>query len=1575
MVAAESAETLREDRIRMAGKKSGVNTKFVILLSVGLLVIVGAVAGVAVMSVMRSGERNIKAGDKSMAEYRDALAAGDEQAAQEALRLATQNYGRAVRKNKGNREWITMMADALKLQIPSTEQRYESAFNEYSATLESLARLDNTLPGPVLDSVELRYERMVASRGGADAFKQFVDTVEQSAVALDTNDPVTQEVLGYAGIGTVRMMLGLPVEQEDREEALQRLRDAYAANKSFYEAGLSIARWYMAEINFLSTAATDADRQSLLDQAEKELDAFLVDHPGHPEAWMLKTRILLSERLTGLSSTADRVAAFEAAEKDRRKLAEVILDAPAELLDPSVVADAMLGIVRAQLDRDLTRRIAERLVSEQSDDAMALLFASRMLSEIGEYGRAIEVSGMITEIPLPPLSLEGILLPERKRRAIAEQARIAIDQYEATVGNDPDAAKSALQEAQAFRDAFAAVAGANQENDLKLIDGQLALYQGRTQEAISILDDLRKSVGNQASVLNPLAAALAQSRPGEAKQIYETLLDSNQLSAQNMIRLGQIYASLNEAESALVMFKSASELIPNNPMIENTIRSIEAFIRVKAGEDVGEGADPVIVAINRARQLASARNFDAAREVLLSAIESSPGNARLLREFVGFANDETLREEAIGLVDAAIAQNPESEQLKSIRLALDYDDPVEYQLELIARSSETPVNKALQRFVVLQQAGRYEESIAALDEAERLNPNDPGVIDSRFLQALARQDFAEAQRLATRAAELNIDQVDGLTFLGRLELEKGNATAAVLNFEQATERVSVNPQFWRQLGRAYLAAGSIEQAWTAYERAIDGDPRDAGMVLEYAQALADRGRGRDALVLVAPETRSPSLAGRDVSQLVELWLNLEAELGNAQRAKGEREGRYRSSPSDLTNAGAYAELLIQLGDLDEAQAVVDSMAGYSNANPIRLEMLLAQIDFQRNDAQAAVTRIRSATSPGGVAWGKVSDVIAFVPMLEARGLIDEAAAMITRARDLQDDEFRAADRELGNLMFRTAGRAIAQQGGLSEISREYFRRASEAYSSVIDAGAEREGDRFQVTKRLADIRTRLGEYAEAKATIQRVIAASPNDIDALLVLAEIAKSQGDTAEARRQLAKAISNHPSDYRPFLARAILNRSDSSLFPDVVADLDRVHALRPGLVDAWRVRIDLFARRGEEDTALALLRDRARDNETLSRLLVTQLSAFGQADAARLYAVEIARERNADPVWVNTAAELSAAVGRYQDAARFYGQLMELPEVSANPQRAGQVAFLQLQNIMLSPGTKDRTQLRSLEAALERAGMDAPNVKLLRARVAWSLRERERFETLVSEAYEPIKDNPAALSFFLEQLKLALDTDVRVQQYLDELFPASERPIPLRIAVLRMRSTAGEASESLVTEASDLIEQLSDSPQLQLAVFDLLWSLHYQLGDYQAAIDAARRGVEINPDSVGLNNNLAYTLAKHLEKYDEALVYAQKAESLLPSNSAILDTVGWILFKTGDLANAEDKLRAAIQLSDNPDNTLAATAHLTELLVAKGDTSGARVTLQQARTALRDASVNSREQYADLIDQLETELGGLG
>ncbi|VUD59842.1 Bacteriophage adsorption protein A [Thalassocella blandensis] len=95
-----------------------------------------------------------------------------------------------------------------------------------------------------------------------------------------------------------------------------------------------------------------------------------------------------------------------------------------------------------------------------------------------------------------------------------------------------------------------------------------------------------------------------------------------------------------------------------------------------------------------------------------------------------------------------------------------------------------------------------------------------------------------------------------------------------------------------------------------------------------------------------------------------------------------------------------------------------------------------------------------------------------------------------------------------------------------------------------------------------------------------------------------------------------------------------------------------------------------------------------------------------------------------------------------------------------------------------------------------------------------------------------------------------------------------------------------------------------------------------------------LSITPNNAAALNALGYTLADRTERFEEAAEYIQRAYELTPNDPAVMDSMGWIAYRMGNLNEALNYLQKA--MGAMPDHEIA--AHLGEVLWASGDKQNA-------------------------------------
>ena len=120
-----------------------------------------------------------------------------------------------------------------------------------------------------------------------------------------------------------------------------------------------------------------------------------------------------------------------------------------------------------------------------------------------------------------------------------------------------------------------------------------------------------------------------------------------------------------------------------------------------------------------------------------------------------------------------------------------------------------------------------------------------------------------------------------------------------------------------------------------------------------------------------------------------------------------------------------------------------------------------------------------------------------------------------------------------------------------------------------------------------------------------------------------------------------------------------------------------------------------------------------------------------------------------------------------------------------------------------------------------------------------------------------------------------------------------------------------------------------------------LSEQLGNLVSMEQDLRIIIAAEPNNIAALNALGYTLANRTTRYDEALELISRALALEPNEPAVLDSMGWVLFRTAQYDASVMYLTRAY--ADFPDAEVA--SHLGEVLWAQGRTQQALAVWQDA------------------------------
>lgn len=411
---------------------------------------------------------------------------------------------------------------------------------------------------------------------------------------------------------------------------------------------------------------------------------------------------------------------------------------------------------------------------------------------------------------------------------------------------------------------------------------------------------------------------------------------------------------------------------------------------------------------------------------------------------------------------------------------------------------------------------------------------------------------------------------------------------------------------------------------------------------------------------------------------------------------------------------------------------------------------------------------------------------------------------------------------------------------------------------------------------------------EAMALSERLLAdGNPTAFDAIAVKA----AEGDIEQSRAlaQLYESLAGkHPDNYQLQLGLSVLFQHDNRNEEALVA-VHRALQIQPNNVRAGFQETRILQQMGKQDLALEKLAELVKenpDNFGLRARYARILSAY-DLNASREQFEILLNQAPTDPEILFSLALIENESGRLEQAESHFLSLL----------RRGY--YISSAHFHLGTIYEKRNQR---DLALEHYLEVEPGQNYLGAMV-------NATELMVNSNEE------------LQALKLLRDQrEVVGPGYREGLF----------ILESEILATAGQ-----MKDAENILSQgLEEFPQSTRLLYSR--AMLYSRIDYLAAAEQDLKLIlSIAPNNAAALNALGYTLADRTDRIDEAYLYIKKALELTPDDPAVMDSMGWVLYRRGNFDQALVQLRKAMVAM--PDHEIA--AHLGEVLWVSGIEQEAR------------------------------------
>jgi Flp pilus assembly protein TadD len=169
-----------------------------------------------------------------------------------------------------------------------------------------------------------------------------------------------------------------------------------------------------------------------------------------------------------------------------------------------------------------------------------------------------------------------------------------------------------------------------------------------------------------------------------------------------------------------------------------------------------------------------------------------------------------------------------------------------------------------------------------------------------------------------------------------------------------------------------------------------------------------------------------------------------------------------------------------------------------------------------------------------------------------------------------------------------------------------------------------------------------------------------------------------------------------------------------------------------------------------------------------------------------------------------------------------------------------------------------------------------------------------------------------------------------------PGEAQPVPLLVAESQLLREA-----NLHKEAFDLLGRaLTRNPDQPDLLYDHALTAE-KIDRFDVLESSLKRLIQLRPDHAHAYNALGYSFAERNIRLPEAKKLIERALELSPEDFFIIDSMGWVLYRMGDLKGAAAQLRRAWQ--GRPDGEIG--AHFGEVLWELGERDEARRVWQEA------------------------------
>jgi predicted Zn-dependent protease len=739
---------------------------------------------------------------------------------------------------------------------------------------------------------------------------------------------------------------------------------------------------------------------------------------------------------------------------------------------------------------------------------------------------------------------------------------------------------------------------------------------------------------------------------------------------------------------------------------------------------------------------------------------------------------------------------------------------------------------------------------------------------------------------------------------GQAFLAAGNVEKARIEFQNALQIAPKDPQARFEMGVIEEKLGKAREAAQFYQGAIDIDADHQGARTNLARLYLFARQPDRALELVGPALAKHP----DDAELLTVRAAARLQLKDQPGAEQDARHAVDLAPTNPDAVAVLAGLYSSAGAIDKAQTLLEQTIQKVPGN-IDLRVALVQIYSQTHrtaELEALLLKMIELQP------GETAHRLRLAQFYAASGQIDAAEHVLRqgiaalpndRAMKLSLIDFLSARRrrEAAETELKGMIAAAPADHQLEFALARFYEDAkqtpqAEAVFRNVIMEAKLEPAGLEARDRLAQLLAARNELAGASVLINEVLAKSPRDDDALFL-------RGNIALAKQEPRAAIAD---------LRAVLRDQPNSV--GLLRALARAHIAN-----------------GEPAIAVETLRhavDGDPKNAALTLEFAQLLMQLDKGDQAKPLLAKLVTAQPDNTSAIEAQFQVALATKDYTTARSAADALVALrPKLAAGYLLQGRVAEAQGRN---------EEALRSYATATDTQPEMADGLQT-QVRLLTSMKRSDEALQRVRAFSKHYPNNALGPDLEGELLLLRKQNPQAQAAFKEAIARQPKWWVPYRgLAGAQLNAAGSGAAIATLRDAEPVVEQKEGIGVDLAALLETVGKSDEAAAEYEKVLLQ-------NPRADAAANNLAMLLVTH--KSDRQSLEHARALSLRfaeSANPALLDTYGWVLFKSGEAAAAAPVLQRVV--AQAPKEPLA-RYHLGMVESQLGSSSEARDNLRLA------------------------------